>query len=123
MIIGYCSLMDEISYVLVTTTVGTEALAVKMAELITASRLAACVQFWPIRSVYWWQGKMESGPEFLLQCKTPASLAPALQDFIRSHHAYELPEIIVTPIAGGHPPYLAWIRQETLPSAENRGDN
>jgi len=106
--------MENTSYVIVTTTVATENLAVKLADLITSDRLAACVQFWPIRSVYWWQGKMESGTELMLQCKTRTSLVPALQKFILSHHPYETPEIIVTPILGGAPPYLAWIRQETL---------
>ncbi|MEI6167650.1 MAG: divalent-cation tolerance protein CutA [bacterium] len=105
--------MNDTSYVTVTTTSDSEALAIKLAEMITAARLASCVQFWPIRSVYWWQGKLESGTEFILQCKTRSSLAPALQEFIRSHHPYEVPEIIITPILGGHPPYLAWIDQET----------
>jgi periplasmic divalent cation tolerance protein len=105
--------MDDTSYVIVTTTAGSEELAMKLADLITSARLAACVQFWPIRSVYWWQGKMEAGTEFILQCKTKADLAPELQDFIRTHHPYEIPEIIVTPIIGGHPPYLNWIHQET----------
>lgn len=105
--------MDDTEYVIVTTTVGTEDRAVELAHLITASKLAACVQFWPIRSVYWWQGKMESGAEYLLLCKTQTSLVPALQEFIRCHHSYEVPEIIVTPIVGGHTPYLNWIRQET----------
>ena len=106
--------MDELSYVIVTTTVGAEDLAVKLAELITSARLAACVQFWPIRSVYWWQGKIESGAEYILQCKTRTNLVPALQEFIRSNHPYQVPEIMVTPITGGHPAYLNWIHQETL---------
>lgn len=105
--------MNAPSYVVVTTTSESEELAIKLAEQIASARLAACVQFWPIQSVYWWQGKMDSGTEFILQCKTRASLAPALQDFIRTHHPYEVPEIIVTPILGGHPAYLAWIDQET----------
>ena len=105
--------MNETQHVIVITTMGAEDLAVKLADLITSARLAACVQFWPIRSFYWWQGKRESGTEFILHCKTRASLAPALQEFIRSHHPYEVPEIIVTPILDGHPPYLVWIDQET----------
>jgi periplasmic divalent cation tolerance protein len=105
--------MNETSHVVVTTTSESEDLAIKLAGQITSARLAACVQFWPIRSVYWWQGKMESGAEFILQCKTRASLAPALRDFIRAHHPYEVPEIIVTPILDAAPSYLAWIDQET----------
>jgi len=110
--------MNETSYVIVTTTVGTEELAVTLAELITSAKLAACVQFWPIRSVYRWQEKIETGGELMLQCKTQSSLVPALEELIRTHHPYEIPEIIVTPIIGGHPPYLEWIRRETLNKPE-----
>ncbi len=106
--------MKNPPYVIVITTVSAEELAVKLAELITTSRLAACVQFWPIRSVYWWQGKLESGAEFILHCKTQAIHVPALQEFIRSNHPYEVPEIIVTPILTGHQPYLDWISAETI---------
>jgi len=110
--------MNETSYVIVTTTVGTEELAVTLSELITSAKLAACVQFWPIRSVYRWQEKIETGGELMLQCKTQSSLVPALEELIRTHHPYEIPEIIVTPIIGGHPPYLEWIRRETLNKPE-----
>ncbi len=106
--------MDQTSCSIVTTTVDSKDLAVQLADLITSARLAACVQFWPIRSVYWWQGKKESNTEFILHCKTQTHLVPALQEFIHGHHSYEVPEIIVTPILSGHPPYLDWIHRETL---------
>lgn len=110
--------MHDTSLFIVSTTVASEALARELAGLITAARLAACVQFWPIHSTYWWQGKVESGTELLLQSKTCAERLPALQDLIRSHHPYEIPEIIVTPIVGGHTAYLDWIHQETIPPAQ-----
>jgi len=111
--IGYALPMADNTYAIVTTTVENNDQALKLAGVITESRLAACVQFWPIQSLYWWQGKVESGTEFILQCKTQASLTAALQDLIRQHHTYEVPEIIVTPIIGGHTPYLNWITRET----------
>lgn len=97
----------------VTTTVGSEADAVRIAQALVGKRLAACVQFWPIRSTYHWQGTIESATEFRLSFKTRPTLVPELIRVIRSLHSYELPEIIATPIAGGLPPYLDWIRAET----------
>lgn len=97
----------------VTTTVGSEDEAVRLAQTIVGERLAACVQFWPIRSTYHWQGKIESATEFRLSFKTRPTLVPALIRAIRSLHAYELPEIIATPISDGLPQYLDWIRTET----------
>ena len=105
--------MSKEKYKCVMTTVAGETQAVAMAEAIVRGRLAACVQFWPIRSTYWWKGKVESGNEFILLCKTRASLVRALQRHIRTHHMYEVPEIVVIPIETGLPSYLAWITAET----------
>jgi periplasmic divalent cation tolerance protein len=100
-------------FVVVGTTVDRRAAARRLAERIVESRLAACAQFFPIRSVYRWKGKVESANECLLLAKTRADLASRLVRFIRRHHAYEVPEIVVTPILGGWKDYLDWIAAET----------
>ena len=112
--------MNKNTYVIVSTTVADEKRAEILADLTLSAKLAACVQFWPIRSLYRWQGKVESGTEFILQCKTRACLTAPLQELIRANHPYELPEIIVTPIIEGHPPYLEWLGQETSSNEPGR---
>lgn len=99
--------------VVVNTTVENEKQALALADLIVRSRLAACVQLLPIRSVYRWKGKVERASEYLLLAKTRASLAGKLVLRIKAHHAYDVPEILVTPVLKGHPPYLAWVKAET----------
>ena len=99
--------------VLVTTTIDQPAAAARLAEQVLTARLAACVQTLPIRSRYWWKGKLETARETLLLFKTRTALAAALEAFIRDHHSYEVPEITVLPITGGHPPYLRWVGAET----------
>lgn len=106
--------MIGVPYVVVTTTVAKKTDAQKLARLILESRLAACVQCERIESVYRWKGKIESAAEFRLTAKTRAALVAPLQTFIRANHAYELPEIVVTPIVAGLPPYLEWVATETL---------
>jgi len=34
-------------------------------------------------------------------------------DELKAIHPYEVPEIIVLPVTGGHIPYLAWVYGET----------
>jgi len=105
--------MTKSGFCIVTTTLATRKQALEMGAAIVKARLAACVQQWPIHSTYRWKGKIESGREFLLSCKTRTARATALQRFIRDHHPYEVPEIIATPVSGGLPAYLSWLRQET----------
>jgi periplasmic divalent cation tolerance protein len=99
--------------VIVNTTVPAEAAARKLAAAVIRSRLAACVQFLPIRSVYRWQGQVESAPEYLLLAKTRAALTAQLIAFIKRRHPYEVPEILATPVAAVHGKYLEWIEAET----------
>jgi periplasmic divalent cation tolerance protein len=99
--------------VVVRTTVEDRAEATRMANAVVAQRLAACVQIVPIRSVYRWNGAIETASEYLLLAKTRASLAEALCAAIRAGHGYELPEIVVTPVTGGSEDYLQWVYSET----------
>ena len=105
--------MPKASYNMVMTTLGTKRQAMDLARTIVRERLAACVQCWPIQSIYRWKGAIESGSETLLLCKTRSARIPALQQYIRAHHPYEIPEIVVTPLTGGLPAYLSWIHRET----------
>jgi periplasmic divalent cation tolerance protein len=49
----------------------------------------------------------------LVLFKTTADRSDNLVEHLRSRHSYDVPEIIVTPITGGNPAYLSWIREET----------
>lgn len=99
--------------VIIQTTVPSKQEAQKLAGLILEKRLGACVQFTRINSRYRWKGKIESANEFLVLIKTRQSLAAKLINFIKKHHPYDLPEIIVTPVNAAEPGYAAWIFQET----------
>ncbi len=109
--------MKQSPHSIVATTVPSEAAAARLARLAVDARLAACAQFWPLRSVYRWQGRIESGREYLLHFKTRGALAPSLCEWLRPRHGYELPEILVLPVTTGSRPYLDWIEQSTTPPA------
>jgi len=101
-------------FVVVSTAVASESEAEALARRIVNERLAACVQYTPVQSIYRWKGAVESASEYLLRAKTRASLVDELFACIRNVHSYEVPEIVVTPIIGGLEEYLGWIRKETI---------
>ena len=103
----------NIEYVVVNTTVDGEEKAKELAGLLVREKLAACVHRWPIQSVYMWKGAVESEPEQVLAAKTRKALVAEVIDFIKKHHPYEVPEIIVTPVIDGLRGYLDWVRAET----------
>ncbi|MDR3163299.1 MAG: divalent-cation tolerance protein CutA [Helicobacteraceae bacterium] len=77
------------------TTVDSEEAAKRLAGLLVKNRLAACVSIAPnISSVYWWNGEIETSSEWLLIIKTAAERIPAIEEFFKTAHTYELPELI-----------------------------
>ena len=92
------------------STAGSEEEAQKIARHLVEHQLAACVNIVPrIESIYRWQGKVETSPEWLLLIKTTAERFPAVRDAIRELHSYDLPECIAISIDDGSPEYLDWL--------------
>jgi periplasmic divalent cation tolerance protein len=85
-----------------------------LAKTLVEERLVACVNLVPgLRSIYWWQGKVEDEPEVLCIMKTRSNLFESLRDRVRELHSYEVEEIIALPILAGNLPYLDWIKENT----------
>jgi len=88
--------------------------AVEIAATLVEEKLVACVNIVPgLRSLYWWQGKVEDEPEVLCIMKTRSELFERLQDRVRELHSYEVEEVLALPILAGNPPYLEWIKENT----------
>ncbi len=100
-------------FAIVSTTVGTEAEARDLARSLIESRLSACVQMLPIQSVYRWKGSIDASQEHLLLCKISIADFAIVADAIRERHSYDVPEIVMMPIAAGAPLYLDWLAAET----------
>jgi periplasmic divalent cation tolerance protein len=87
--------------------------AFNLARALLAARLAACVNVLPqATSFYRWEGREEQATEFPVLIKTTSERYAELEQAIRMHHPYQLPEIISWPITSGLPAYLAWVERE-----------
>ena len=82
----------------------------KLAQILVAKQLAACVNILPnITSVYRWQDQVETAQEYLLLIKSMKSKYDLIELVIKDNHPYELPEIIAVSIDNGSSEYLNWI--------------
>ena len=104
--------MSEI--VILLTTVQEEERAEVIARALVTERLAACVNVLPpMISFYRWKGAVERDAERQLVVKTTGDRVAAVQSRIRELHPYELPELLVLPVADGGADYLDWVVSET----------
>jgi periplasmic divalent cation tolerance protein len=101
--------MEMLDVLVVYTTVATEEEAHRIAYEAVQRKLAACVQMEQIRSVYEWQGKVQSDPEFRLLFKTTRAAFEPLRDLICSLHSYQLPAIFAVPVVAGLADYIHWV--------------
>jgi len=95
---------------LVLTTCGNPEEARRLAKRLVDDRLAACVNAVDgVSSTYRWQGRVQQDQETLLVIKTTEARFAALEQAIRAHSTYELPEVLALPVATGSRAYLDWL--------------
>ena len=99
--------------IVVLTACDSQEHAEQLAHHLIETRAAACVNILPMaKSVYRWQGEIETAAEFILLIKSRRDAFPRLRAEIEKVHSYEVPEVIALPIVDGSGAYLAWLDQE-----------
>ena len=98
----------------VRTTFADAATAEEAARALLEDRLIACANVSaPLRSVYRWNGAIETGGEVALLCKTRAVLLDAAADRLRALHPFETPAIACWTATPGDAGTREWIEAET----------
>ncbi len=88
----------------------------RLADLLVAERLAACVQvLGEMTSTYLWQGRVERDTERLLLAKTTIGRFEALCARVEAEHPYDTPEILAVTVEAGSSPYVRWLADSVRP--------
>ena len=84
--------------------------AERIGRIAVEERLAACLNILgPVRSIYRWQGKVESADEVAAILKTSQVEADALITRIAALHSYDVPCIVTWPIDKVLGSYADWV--------------
>ncbi|MBI4591482.1 MAG: divalent-cation tolerance protein CutA [Candidatus Rokubacteria bacterium] len=104
--------MSEVDTLVVLVTVPSIDAGTMLARALVEERLAACVNVVPgVRSIFFWEGRLQEESEALLVVKTGRDRYEALQRRILALHPYSVPEVLALPVESGFPAYVAWVRE------------
>ena len=106
--------MTPESEILVLSTTSTRAEAECLGRLLVDKRLVACVNIvQQLTSIFLWKSSIETEEEILLMMKSTMGRFDEIEELLKEHHSYSVPEIIALPILTGSREYLAWIHEVT----------
>src|SRR3989344_1565893 len=86
--------------------------AEKIISALLKKRLIACANMFPVKSQYWWKGKIEKSSEYVIIAKTRKEKEKKIIAEVKDIHSYEVPCIVFYDIRGSKN-YLEWIDGET----------
>jgi periplasmic divalent cation tolerance protein len=84
--------------------------AERIGRLVVEERLAACINILsPVRSIYRWQGAVETADEVAAIFKTAEPQVDALISRIAALHSYDVPCIVTWPVDKLTAAYSEWV--------------
>lgn len=91
------------------TVCGSTEEALAISRTLVRERLCACTNYWEIRSVYEWGGRLVERGEAALLIKTIEARVEAVFERVRQLHPYELPCLLRLDPDGVENRYAEWI--------------
>ena len=85
--------------------------AKKVSMHLLRKRLIACANIFPIKSIYWWKGKITKSSEHVMIAKTSNKNFKKLESEVKRIHSYEIPCILrIDAVANKE--YEEWMKKE-----------
>ncbi|MDJ0948745.1 MAG: divalent-cation tolerance protein CutA [Alphaproteobacteria bacterium] len=95
-------------------TAGSVDEARRIGAALVEERLAACANILEgMRSLYWWEGRVQDDQEAVLILKTSDRQVKAAIERVKALHSYDVPCVVALPVEVGNPAFLDWVEQET----------
>ena len=97
--------------ILVYITCKDEKEAVKISKHLLNKKLIACSNMHPIRSMYWWNKRIQDDKEFAVIAKTKEKNYKIIKEEVSKLHSYDVPCILKIN-AEANESYNKWINKE-----------
>ncbi|MFA6301326.1 MAG: divalent-cation tolerance protein CutA [Candidatus Paceibacterota bacterium] len=100
--------------VFIHTTCASKEEAETLGKLIIVKKMGACMHYWPIHSIYNWEGKLKEVEEVMMVITTFESKLEEVNDLISEHHSYSTPMIAGVDVRRINRAYKEWMMGEVV---------
>ena len=95
---------------LIYVTFPSEEEALNITQMLLESKHVGCVNILgPIKSLYPWEGEIQSREEVPALLKLPKENVPSVMEALQNLHPYETPAILEIPVGRASSPFCQWI--------------
>ena len=91
-----------------------QAVAEKISRTLLEEKLIACSNIIPgMKSMYWWEGKIETSSEYILILKTleRSDAHKLIEKRVQELHPYSVPCVIQLPVAAINDSFKNWLEE------------
>jgi len=85
--------------------------AKELGRKIIKARVAACVNIWPIESLYFANDELKEDNEAVLLIKTNESKVAEITNFLIKHHTYTVPLVATINVHRLNREYKSWMEE------------
>lgn len=78
-------------------------------------KLIACANYFPVDSVYHWEGRVNRVQEVVTLYKTVSSNIDKIREYIEKNHKYEIPCIMKVAEVNANESYEKWVQEQLIP--------
>jgi periplasmic divalent cation tolerance protein len=100
--------------VFIYTTCANPSEAKLLGKLIINQKMGACVDYWPIDSMYNWESKLKEVSQVMLMITTLENKIEEVNDLISKHHSYSTPLIAGVDIRRMNRAYKEWMTEKIV---------
>ena len=86
----------------------------KLGKLIIDQKIAACVDMWPIQSMYNWKDKFEDHEGAMLLVTTLEAKLQDIDALISENHSYSTPLVAGVDVRRVNPEYREWLVNQII---------
>ncbi len=101
------------SFLLLYVTHPSKPEAIRITADLLNAHLITCANFFPIESMYWWEGRLTKNDEIVTIYKTRTENWESVKSMIESSHKYDTPCIIRLAEVSANEKYEDWIQNNS----------